>query len=150
MSSGKITQNEADKLLSMLKSSLVSQIIFPELGGKEKFNVIGDTKKDIFDIEIYRGKINALKYNMGAHIKQNGIMLLELHINPSSVHINPNGERIKGNHWHIYTEKYGRQQAFSAENILSDKFKENAMEFLIKFNVVKQPEIKYQTEMILG
>ena len=52
-------------------------------GGKIKFDVIGDTKKDVFTIDIYRGKINPYKYDMRALIKKNGTMLLQLHISPN-------------------------------------------------------------------
>lgn len=74
-------------------------------------------------------------------------MLLELHINPSNIHCNPNGEKIKGSHWHIYDEIYGRQYAFPADNIESDNFLENTIEFLNKFNVIEQPQIHFQLEL---
>ena len=107
MSTIKITQAEAERLLSMAKRSLVAKVEFPLPEKDEEFDLIGDTKKDIFAVNIFRGKINAFKYNIGARIKKNGILLLELHINPSNVHINPDGKKITGNHWHIYSEEYG-------------------------------------------
>lgn len=107
MSSVKLSQYEAEKLLKMLKHSLVSEIYFPREGEVEEFKVVGDAKHDIFAINIFRGKINKSKYNIGARIKKDGIMLLKLHINPSNIHHNPNGEKITGSHWHIYNEVYG-------------------------------------------
>lgn len=147
MSDTKLTDNEARKLLEMVKRSLVSEIKFPDRGGKIKFDVIGDTKKDLFSIDIYRGKINPYKYDMGALVKKNGTMLLQLHINPSNIHTNPDGQKIVGNHWHIYTEKYGRAFAFPAENVLADKFVDNTIAFLTKFNVVEQPNVLLQLEL---
>ena len=77
-----------------------------------------------------------------------GILLLELHINPSNVHVNPDGTKIKGSHWHIYTERYGRTFAIKAEDIEDSKFVENTISFLNKFNVIKKPNILYQEEII--
>ena len=140
-----LTEREAERLLEMLKTSLVDEIMFPNEGGVSKeFDVIGETKSDIFSIKIFRGKINPFKYNFGARIKKNGIMLLELHVNPSNVHSTPDGSKIVGSHWHRYTEQYGRSFAFPAEDVMSENFIDNTMKFLIKFNVLKTPKIFYQ------
>lgn len=85
MSSNKLTDAEARQLLEMTKKSLVQEINFPTRGNEKEFDVVGDTKKDVFAIKIYRGKIQPFKYNIGARIKKNGTMLLELHISPSNV-----------------------------------------------------------------
>lgn len=148
MGVSKLTQVEAENLINMLKHSLITELRFPTSGETNEFDVVGDIKKNVFSINIFRGKKNALKYNICARIKRNGIMLLELHINPSNVHYNPDGKRITGCHWHIYTEEYGRAIAFPAEDIESDKFVDNTIEFLIKFNVVDRPNIIYQMELI--
>jgi len=147
MASVKITQEEADRLLKMLKYSLESEVAFPSLGDKTEFNVRGSRKQDAFTICIYRGKINRAKYNIGARITKNGVMLLELHIGSNGIHVNPDGTKVCGNHWHIYTEMYGRCQAFPADDINSEQFVENTLMFLDKFNVIEKPEINYQTEM---
>lgn len=144
----KLTDIEARRLLDMTKRALIAELNFPNRGNEKEFDVIGDTKKDVFSINIYRGKIQPLKYNIGARIKKNGIMLLELHINPSNIHFNPDGEKICGSHWHIYTEEHGRTYAFPADDIQSDTFIDNTISFLTKFNVVDQPKIIYQLEML--
>lgn len=148
MSVAKLTDAEARRLLEMAKRSLIAEMNFPTRGSAKEFDVIGDTKNDIFSINIYRGKIQPRKYNIGARIKKNGIMLLELHINPTNVHYNPNGEKISSSHWHIYTEEYGRTYAFPADDINDDDFVENTIAFLTRFNVVEQPNISYQLEML--
>lgn len=144
----KLTQEEAESLLSMLKRALVDEITFPTKGNSLEFDVLGDSKKDLFSTRIYRGKINPQKYEIGARIKKNGIMLLELHINPGKPHLNPDGEKIIGSHWHIYTEKYGRHQAFLAEDIYSENFVENTIIFMKKFNIVERPSINFQLELV--
>ena len=148
MASVKITQAEADRLLKMLKRALISENSFPTKGESGEFHVAGDSKQDIFAIHMFRGKINRFKYNIGARIVKNGILLLELHINPSNVHPNPDGNKITGNHWHIYSEEYGRLWAFPAENIDSEQFVENTMLFLKKFNVIESPTINLQMEFL--
>ena len=72
MSAAKLTQAEAQRLLEMIKRSLIAEIEFPTRGKSVEFDVRGDTKKDIFSVNIYRGKIQPLKYNIGARIKKNG------------------------------------------------------------------------------
>lgn len=148
MSVPKLTNEEAHRLLEMTKRSLVAEVGFPSCGGEEEFDVIGDTKKDVFAVKIYRGKIQPFKCNIGARIRKNGTMLLELHINPTNIHRNPDGEKIYGSHWHIYTEEYGRAYAFPAGDIREDAFVENTIAFLTKFNVVEQPQINYQLEVL--
>lgn len=148
MSSSKITTAEARRLIEMTKRSLVAEIRFPAMGKDEEFEVVGDTKSDRFLIKVFRGKINRNKYYLGARIKKNGTMLLELHINKTGVHRNPNGEKIIGNHWHVYCEEHGITQAFPAEDIEDDAFVENTIEFLIKFNVVERPEVLFQLELV--
>lgn len=51
-------------------------------------------------------------------------------------------------HWHIYTEEYGRNYAFPAEDVQEDAFVDNTIAFLTKFNVVEQPNINYQLELL--
>ena len=148
MSTEKLTQDEAKRLIDMLKRALVSTVVFPSQGQGDEFDVVGDTKKDAFCISIYRGRIQPLKYNLGARIKKNGTMLLELHVGQSLVHTNPDGEKINGTHWHVYTEGYGRSYAFPADSILSDQFVDNTIKFLEEFHVVEKPTVLYQVELI--
>ena len=142
-----LTQEEAERLIKMVKNALIDTIDFPSRGKTKEFDVIGDTKQDVFSINIYRGKIRPFKYNFGARIKKNGIMLMELHINETSVHCNPDGKKIEGNHWHIYRENYGREFAFPAEDLNSEQFVDNTIMFLERFNVVKQPQVIHQMEI---
>lgn len=148
MSNYKLTQEEAERLICMLKRTLVGAITFPEKGNDVEFSVNGDTSRDNFTIKIYRGRINYKKYELSARISRDNTMLLELHIDPGKPHQNPDGEKIIGSHWHIYSEEYGRKLAFPAEDIQSDLFVQNTVVFLDKFNVIEKPEINYQLEML--
>lgn len=144
----KLTQKEAEELLCMLKKSLVSEFSFPLKGSSSEFDVVGIPRKEQFAIRIYRGKIDRLKYEIGARIKRDGILLLELHINPSRPHRNPDGEILTCSHWHVYSEEYGRRYAFPACDINSEDFIDNTLAFLKKFNVVEKPTINMQLELI--
>lgn len=143
-----LTQSEAERLLHMVKKSLISQINFPGSGDSTDFEVVGENKRDLFIIDIYKGKINKNKFNIGARIKKNNIILLELHIGATNRHLNPSGTIVTGSHWHIYSEKYGIKEAFPAEDINSLDFVEKTMLFFEKFNLVEKPIINYQFELI--
>lgn len=143
----KLKQADAERLLSMIKKTLSEEVNFPKLGAKEKFNVQGETKHDIFEIYLSRDKINRRKCEFCARIDLNDCPLIELHISPSNVHINPDGEKIIGSHWHIYSEEYGRLYAFSASEIEDGMFVESTLEFLRRFNVVEKPRILFQIEL---
>lgn len=148
MANNKITQEEAECLLNMIKKTLSNSINFPGKGEEIEFELSGDTKKELFITKIYRGRINHKKYEIGARIKKNNILLLELHISPGKVHPNPDGTKIVGSHWHIYTEEYGRRFAYPAEDLESENFIENTILFLNKFNVIEKPTINYQLELL--
>lgn len=144
----KLTQAEAERLLNMLKNTLVSDINFPAKNSSTEFDVQGDTKFDLFTIKIFRSKIRHNKYTLGARIKKNGIVLLELHINPSNPHSNPDGTIIRGSHWHIYREGYDRKFAFPTENINDDNFIDNTLLFFNKFHLISKPTVNYQLELL--
>ena len=72
-----LTQAEADALIRMLKESLVESINFPGKGEKKNFAVQGDSTKDQFDIQLYRGKIAANKMNYGAIVSINKVILFK-------------------------------------------------------------------------
>lgn len=141
-----LTQEEADRLISMLKEALIEQINKPDPGKRVNFDVQGDTRRDLFNVDIFRGRRARNKVNYNARVKVNNILLLELHINATNRHRNPDGEVITGSHWHIYKEGYGTSIAFPALELSDKAFVENAVTFLQKFNVIKRPFITEQTE----
>lgn len=145
---GKLTQKEADRLIAMLKSTLCQEIAFPSRNSKTEFDVQGDTKQDIFTIKIFRSKIKHNKYTFGARIKKDGILLLELHINPGNPHSNPDGTKIVGSHWYVYREGYDRKFAFPATNINDDDFISNTLLFFDKFHLINKPKVTCQLELL--
>lgn len=141
----KLSQAEAERLINMLKRSAKDAIVFPQKGCLREFNVIGDTKKDIFIVNIYRGKINVSKCNFGGRLRNTGQMLLELHLNETGVHQNPDGTKVKGSHMHIYSEEHGRSVAIEF-NLESENLVDNCIRFMERFNIIKMPNIIHQVE----
>ena len=52
MADYRLSQNEANRLLNMLKRSIVNQISIPSPGKGIEFEVIGDAKNDVFAVSI--------------------------------------------------------------------------------------------------
>ena len=129
----KLTTQEAEQLIKMLKKTIEKEIYLPSKGTNIRFDVQGRSKKDIFSISLYRGKINPNKGNFTALIKRNNTVLLSLDTASAAKHMNPDGQVIKGPHWHIYTEEYGRGY-----------FVKNTLLFLEEFHVIEKPKMTEQ------
>ena len=142
-----LSTEEARQLIELTKQSLIDILASPIPGDDVEFDVTSESTRDLFSILIYRGKINKHKYNYGAKIKKNGIILLELHVNAGNKHMNPDGTKISGSHWHYYTQEVGMRNAFAAPDINATDFVENTLLFLEKFHVVKVPAINHQTDL---
>lgn len=142
-----LTTEEAKYLIELTKQALIDSLSSPQPGTEATFLASSEQIKDTFTIKIYRGKINKNKYNYGARISKNTIILLELHVNPGNIHINPNGQKITGSHWHYYTQENGIRCAFPADDLSSKDFVENTLLFLKKFHIVNIPEMSHQEEL---
>lgn len=142
-----LTTEEAKQLINLAKQTLLDVLNSPDKGADVEFNADSIQTKDSFIIKIFRGKINKEKYNYGARIAKNGIILLELHINAGNIHINPDGQKITGSHWHYYTQENGIKNAFPADDLSSNDFVENTLLFLEKFHIVNPPAINHQMDL---
>ena len=142
-----LTQAEAEALIRMLKRSLIDSINFPGKGEKKNFQVQGDTSKDKFDIQLYRGNIAAHKLNYEAIVSVNKVILLELHVGDTLKHLNPDGSWVNGSHWHIYKQDYGRAFAIPAADVKSSDFESNTLKFFKEFNIISPPTVIYQQEL---
>ena len=52
MNDKKLTEEEAQQLLTMLKVTLQEELIFPTKGKSEEFEVEGNLKKELFAVKI--------------------------------------------------------------------------------------------------
>lgn len=144
-----ITREEIELLLEQLKRALIDAVILPSAGDKLKIDVEGCESKEAFSVRINRSRIKENKYEICGIVEKHNIPLLELHINPTNVHPNPDGSKVKGSHWHVYSEEYGRRVAFPAENIESENFVQHTIQFLDRFNVIETPDIKLNSNQKL-
>jgi len=94
----KLTQKEADMLISMLKESVEKHIEFPNGKGRVEFDAVdSEEKKEKFVINISRKGINSEAVSYQGRHPRTGEILLRLDINPSTFHRNPSsGEKVVG------------------------------------------------------
>lgn len=145
----RLTQAEAERLISALKKALINTLAAPEKGKTVDFDAktIYETPSEMFVITIFRGRINRDKLSYAARIKIKNTILMELHINPSGKHSNPDGTIIEGSHWHVYKEGYDNHYAYVAEDVYSNDFVANTLLFFEKFNIIDRPVITDQLEL---
>jgi hypothetical protein len=141
----KLTQAEADMLIEMLKREVEKSILeFPAAKGKLSFDVIGERRTDEFVVNIDRKGINAQGCTYQGRIKSNNIVLLRLDVNLSAIHVNPStGEKVRGTHLHIYTEKYELGEAIPFDITGKDIYS-LCYTFFERFNIIEPPQINYQ------
>ena len=107
----KITTTEAIKLIDMMKERVIeATLLFPSVGNKLEFDVYAKREETKFIVNIRRGSINNKKCTYKGRTYINSIPLLRLDIT-NSIHINPDGTKIIGNHIHIYNEKHEMREA---------------------------------------
>lgn len=131
-----MSQEEAERLISLMKKLLEQDARGLDPGEKHRYPVDSIEENEHFLVQINRGRIRESKYNYCAKILSGSTVLLELHINPTKKHQNPDGEIIAGNHWHVYQEGYGIRYAYPAGDIQSDDFVSSTLTFLKRFHVV--------------
>ena len=140
----RLTQKEADMLINMLKKTVVKEISFPYRKGRVEFDVQGDRREDVFAVNISRKGINAAGASYHGRVRTgSGAPLMRLDVNPTSIHTNPDGEKITGTHLHIYTEEHEMDVAmpFDIEN---KSLFELCYTFFERFNIIEPPSVTQQ------
>lgn len=136
-----LTTEEAIQLIDMLKKYIEKKRFdFPDPGKRIQFSVIGDTKADKFSVNIYRQRINSNGITFQGRTESDNIILMRLDVNPTSAHLNPDGEKIVGTHLHVYKENYGEKFAIPFDVNNKDLF-EICFTFFKKFNIINGEEI---------
>ena len=136
----KLTQKEADTLIAMLKRAIEKEISFPHSKGRVEFYVQGERKDDVFAANISRKGINANGASYQGRVRTSGVILLRLDVNPTAVHLNPDGETISGTHLHIYSEEHGMSLAVPFD-IESKNLFQLCQAFFVRFNIVEPPNM---------
>jgi len=139
----RLTKKEADMLIDMLKRTVEKDIPFPVSNGRIEFDATGDRREDIFAVNISRKGIKASGATYQGRVRTSGVILMRLDVNPTSVHLNPDGEKITGTHLHIYTEDSdtGFAIPFDVEN--KDLY-QLCYSFFERFNIVEPPNVMQQ------
>lgn len=142
-----LTTKQAEELIDLLKCIVEGKFVIPE-DGKLEYDFKSTETRDLFKISIFRSKIgNKISYT--GLLKGKNVMLIRLDINKNGVHKNPDGEKIIGNHIHIYTEEHSDKYAVNF-NVNEFDVKENCIDFFRKFNVINPEFGNSQTTLSLN
>ena len=137
----KLTKEEAQELIDMLKHYVDKKNLdFPSPGKRVQFTVIGDTKNDKFAVNVYRQNKNPKGCTFQGRTEAENIVLMRLDVNPTAIHINPDGEKIKGTHLHIYSEEFDERYAVPFDIKDKDLF-DICFTFFEKFNIIDGSDI---------
>jgi len=110
MSELDLTQPEADALIAMEKVRVDdTEYDYPTGGGKLILPLTSPDKRELFILNIYRGRIDFHKGTYQTRAKQ-VIPLVRVDFG-GSTHENPDGEFIPAPHIHVYREGFGDKWA---------------------------------------
>lgn len=140
-----LTDDEARRLLALIKEALSPKEITLGKGQKVAFEASSTTTQDKFRVQINRGARNEKKVEIVALPKGIPQTILELHLHPNQPHRNPpeaGGQLIVGSHWHVYSERFGRRVAHPALDLESDGFVDGTLAFFERFHLIRHPQMK--------
>ena len=139
-----LTQAAADALLAMAKRKTDdTEWRFPYTGGKTIIPLESMDGREIFHLDLYRGRINLSK-NTFQNRARRAVILARLDTAGPS-HRNPDEVEISAPHLHVYVEGYGDKWAVPASgerfSDLSDT-EQTLREFMQFINVTDPPNIR--------
>lgn len=135
-----LRQEEANRLIEMLKRTIDQQIAFPSQKGRISLDVVGERREDVFVVNIDRKGKLAEKCTYQGRVQQSNQVLLRLDIDPNGRHTNPDGQTVHGNHIHIYTEEHDMRMAIPFDIEDKDLY-EVCYAFFEKFHIMEPPEV---------
>ena len=109
-----LTQTEADTLIAMRKTFLHPRTISLPRGADETHDLIGEDKRELFLLDLWRGTIRLSKFRYQTRGRK-VIVLVRLDID-SAPHTNPDGTQIGRSHLHLYREGYEDRWAFALDS----------------------------------
>jgi len=146
MSDINISQQEADELIKIEKNVTTNDIyIFPTQinSGKIDVPLVSIDEKEDFILSIKRKQLILEKRNHLLRVRKS-IVLLRLDIDGPE-HTNPNGEKIKGTHLHIYREGFADKWAYELPketfSDLSDVY-QTVVDFMDYCNINRKPNFQ--------
>jgi len=139
----KLTQEEADQLVSMEKHRInENRNVFPVNGQSVTVQLQSVDRRESFLLDLSRGRIDMLKVKMQARGRQ-VVVLVRIDLG-GAPHRNPDGEEVALPHMHVYREGYGDKYA---EPLPPELFRDTTdvwttLEDFFQFcNVTKPPHI---------
>ena len=142
----RLTQKEANMLIDMLKKTVEKVISFPSTKGRVEFDVLGERKEDVFAVNISRKGINDAGATYQGRVRTSGAILMRLDVNPTAIHCNPDGEKIRGTHLHVYSEEHDMDLAIPFDIVNKDLY-ELCYSFFERFNIIEPPSVIYQLKL---
>ncbi len=144
MASLHLTQSEADTLIAMEKRRTdVKAYDYPDFGGKISIPLISTDQRELFSLDLARGRINLAKRKYQNRDRK-VVVLVRLDVG-GRPHRNPDGKQIVSSHLHQYREGFGDKWAFpvppSRLADLNDSWQTLA-DFMRFCNIVKEPNIR--------
>lgn len=105
-----LTQSEADALFKLEKFKVEDvEYTLPDLGGRLEVPLISSDKRELFSLDLSRGRIDLSRRKYQNRTRQI-IILARLDFNVP--HCNPDGEEIGVPHLHLYKEGYNDKWAY--------------------------------------
>jgi hypothetical protein len=113
-----LTQAEADTLIAMEKHRADEQDYdYPGLGGSISVPLVSPDKREVFLLDVHRGRIDLLKGTYQNRARQ-VVVLVRLDFG-GAPHRNPDGVEVSCPHLHLYREGFGDKWASS---VPADRF----------------------------
>lgn len=133
-----LSQSDADRLISMDKKFPGEMLSYPVNGGKISFEIRSLDDDECFIIDVNPSKMTLNKVTHQERYRKS-IVLVRFDMNSTS-HINPDGERISGNHVHVYREGYGDSFAIELPECFDISTKYNALISFLRYCNVCEPK----------
>ena len=108
-----LTQTEAEKLISLKKSFVKSEIISLPPGSDLTYELVSDDKQESFLLDLWRSTFRLSKIKLQNRARQVTI-LVRLDVD-GAPHTNPDGQHLPGTHIHYYREGYEDRWAFPVD-----------------------------------
>ena len=142
MADSSLTQAEADELIALEKRRVDEQTWkYPDFGGGISVPLISVDRRERFILDLQRSQINVAKGTYQNRARQ-VVVLVRLDFG-GSPHRNPDGNRVKSPHLHLYREGFGDKWAFPIPERftdLSDR-RQTLDDFMAYCNIIEPPVI---------
>ena len=112
-----LTQDQADNLAAVKKLAFDNRRrMYPSLGGKLEVPLISHTRRDMFILDIVRGRVQRQKVSVQLRT-QKTVILARLDLGIGGRHANPDGNVIGVPHLHLYRVGFADKWAFPVDPI---------------------------------